>query len=244
VSYRYPNRSFTVPLNWTVPILTTDLVTNELLNNLYPYFCCSAGQIMNTTIQNKKKGIVNDYSKSLWFIQEAIYVLRNWYNGGFTLNRNSPFSYGAGHSTSIYWADSKTDNSEQVPLVLNVQHGNNVSAFIANLNLALPQGYTASILPNGFSVYIETTNPLQQYIYEVNLFNSNVSSSGIITIDFWSCMSYDTVQNIVQNMNKLCQCPNCGNTQNLETDNNYTSLGQTPPDAVSGQSSYSNTLYD
>lgn len=228
MSYQYKDRTFETPIDWEIPFLVTDVITNDILNNLYPFFSCSAGQIMSENIQAQKKGIVNPFPKSLWYLQEGLYTLRNWYNGGYSFPILTDESLG--NSISIWYAVSTTDNSESVPLAINVSTTGNLSALIIALNLALPSGWIATL--TGMQVYLESVNALQQYIYVVN--SNNVTTESIwSTIDFWSCIPYSVMQNIVQNMTKICNCPNCGNTILLETDNIYVSLSQPIPNPVS-----------
>ncbi len=242
MAYKYVNRTFSVPsTSWVIPTLTSDIITNDLLDDLYIYFSCSAGQIATPYIQNLKKGIIQELPSSIQFIEDALMVLQAWYNGGFSFA--GPFSYGSQYSTSLYWATSNTDNTETQPLVLKVAHGSNINDFITNLTLALPQGYEVTIL-NSVGIYIQTVNAQHQYLYAISYNNSSIQAAAWFTIDFWSCMSYATVQNLIQNLLKVAGCVNCGNTSLIESDNVYTSRPLLPPSLVAIiPTSYKNPIY-
>ncbi len=240
--YNYPPRSFSTSLSWSIPTLTSDVITNDLLNNLYSFFVCSAGQIGSVSVQNAKKGLIQNLPESMWYIQKAIYCLRGWYNGAF--NFVGPFSYGGSYTTSFYWEENNTETLTTQPLAVSVPHGSSRTDLINNLLLALPQGYT--VVPFGSTgITIQTVNPTTQYLYVQSFNGSALQNAGWFMIDFWSCIPYSKIQQIVQDMTVLCNCPNCQNTTIIETDNIYTSLGQTPPPQVSREIvSYSNPLYN
>lgn len=241
MAWNYPTRSFNIPTGWTIPVLTSDVLTNAVIDSLYPYFSCSAGQQANPSVQNMKKGIINGLPCNIQYLEDGLYILSDYYNGGYSFVLLPDASLG--NSLSIWYAVSNTDNSKQVPLVLNVTTTGNTASLVLALNLALPTGWVATLANDNVTVYLQSVGASEQYIY---ILNSNNSATQNIwsMIDFWSCIPYKVVQNMVQQMTKLAGCPNCGNTSLIETDNIYASLGQPYPSLVAPSLiSYENPIY-
>lgn len=234
----YPVRNFMMPSGYVMPDLTTDVFTNPIIDSLYTYFSACFGQMTSQVTQNQKRGIVKNFGSQIEYLLMSLYVLRQWYNGSFTII--NPV-IGTGINMSIYFTSGDNIISTEQPLILAV-NGISYSILVANINLLLPLGYSATLNSDN-SISIITLNPSQVWFYVV--INNGVSNTEQwSTLDINSCPRYRIIQNIIENCIKICGNSDCKTLTQLETDNVYTSLGLNTPIPISGKTNYTNFYFN
>ena len=235
---QYPLRSFTV-VGFTPPVITDDVYTNSIINGLYNVFSCCYGSRVSKVIQNQKKGIKSRFDQQTKYLLMALYVMRRWYNGGFKFLL--PVDTGNGFTLSIYYESGNNLSVLTSPLVVNVT-GNNYSQLISNLINAMPPGWTATLITD--YIYVNAINPTTPFFYCIveNGFAPDTLKEWA-ELDYNPCVSYKTMQNIIQNCLRICGCVNCATPASIEKDNIYVPVGISPVAPFPNPTNYNDNIY-
>lgn len=236
---KYPLRTFTIPIGWEPIKISTDIYTNSIIDILYNQFSCCLGQKgankTNELTKGNKCGCECDIE---WLIQ-SLYVLRNWYSGGFTIPLPTDTTHG--FTMSLYWEQTNTSDFNNEPLVVNVTASSPYSNLVSVLELALPNGYTATLI--GSSIYVQTVNQQKPFVYYY-IYNGSSISTGWAALDLNPTMPYRVIQLIIQKCLQICGCINCQTVQALENDNDYVPLGVVIPTSIHNSCNYTNIYFN